>query len=557
MPPVRDDSKYPVWLGSPLDSVSDSKVELPGGYKPQTPPAVDLKYDFAEYHASYHQDNGVLIAKRRLLTKMREIPVAEFDDYRNFLKSVNNDVNQYVYMQTSSATASGVAEGPPPARAATFLDRIWGLPDSDSPEANRLERDARNAAASPADRSAVAAAFKRAVEVDPTFTRAWLELATMYSTIRQTDSALDAVRKAIDSNPKGIMAREMYAFMLMNLHRPDSAVDAWREVLKIAPDDAEANSGLAGLLVQQKRYPEAVPYLETVAKMDSSTSAQFPLGFAYLKAGQLERGTAILQKVLEADSSPGMLNDVAYYFAEANVDLAKALEYAQAAVDRQENESHDIKLADLLPSDLACTQKIGMFWDTLGWVHFRLGHLDQAESYLHAAWLLQQSSVVADHLGQVYEQQKKTKDAIHMYRLALATPEAHAPGGSWDETRHRLEHLTGTKAPTAMDLLRGDPNGSELSGLRSVKFKRLVPGTAEADFFLLVVPGPRVEDLQFVSGSNALRSAGQAALSKANFQVGFPEHSSARLVRRGILMCTTEARCEAVLFTPDTVKSVK
>lgn len=108
-----------------------------------------------------------------------------------------------------------------------------------------------------------------------------------------------------------------------------------------------------------------------------------------------------------------------------------------------------------------------------------------------------------------------------------------------------------------MDLLRGDPNGSELSGLRSVKFKRLVPGTAEADFFLLVVPGPRVEDLQFVSGSNALRSAGQAALSKANFQVGFPEHSSARLVRRGILMCTTEAGCEAVLFTPDTVKSVK
>ncbi|MGO8685508.1 MAG: hypothetical protein ACLQUT_13185, partial [Thermoleophilia bacterium] len=67
---------------------------------------------------------------------------------------------------------------------------------------------------------------------------------------------------------------------------------------------------------------------------------------------------------------------------------------------------------------------------------------------------------MADHLGQVYEQQKKTKDAIHMYRLALATPEAHAPGGSWDETRHRLEHLTGTKAPTAMDLLRGDPNGS-------------------------------------------------------------------------------------------------
>lgn len=103
MPPVRDDAKYPIWFGSPVETVSDSKVELPQGNKPQTPSNVDLKNDFAEYHASYSQDQGVLIAKRRLLTKMREVPVAEFDDYRSFLKSLQDDVNQYV--QTSSASA--------------------------------------------------------------------------------------------------------------------------------------------------------------------------------------------------------------------------------------------------------------------------------------------------------------------------------------------------------------------------------------------------------------------------------------------------------------------
>ncbi|MFZ1011302.1 MAG: DUF3857 and transglutaminase domain-containing protein [Candidatus Sulfotelmatobacter sp.] len=53
MPPLRDDAKYPIWLGVPLETISDSKVELPKGYTPQTPSNVDLKYDFAEYRASY------------------------------------------------------------------------------------------------------------------------------------------------------------------------------------------------------------------------------------------------------------------------------------------------------------------------------------------------------------------------------------------------------------------------------------------------------------------------------------------------------------------------
>ena len=559
MPPVRDDATYPIWLGSSLETVSDSKVELPKGYKPQLPSNVDLKYDFAEYHASYSQDQGVVIAKRRLLTKLREIPVAEFDDYRSFVKNVQNDVNQYVRTSSLGATAvpnaSVMPNVAPPAAIPQFLRDLRFLPESNSPEANQLEADARNAMGR-GDRSATVNAFKRVVEVDPKFTRAWLELATVYMASGNSDSTLDAVRKAIDSDPKQLVARQFYAFVLTGLRRPDAAMAAWRECVKITPDDHEANSQLGALLVQQKRYGEALSYLETAAKSDFSPYAQYRVGSAYLRSGQIEKGTAILLKIVEDYPGPGTWNDVGYELADTNANLPKALEYAQHAVDAQETASHDVGLSSLLPEDLAGTQKIGFFWDTLGWVYFRLGHLDQAESYVLAAWLLQQSPAVGDHLGQIYERQKKTDKAIHMYRLALATPEAHAPGGSWDDTRHRLEQLTGAKAPTAMDLLRGDPNGDELSGLRTVKLKRLVPGSAEAEFFLLFGPGPKVEDLHFISGSNQIRSAGRA-LADANFQVTFPEHSSARLVRRGILMCSSDSGCQAVLFTPDSVKSVK
>jgi predicted negative regulator of RcsB-dependent stress response len=323
---------------------------------------------------------------------------------------------------------------------------------------------------------------------------------------------------------------------------------------KLSPDDPDVNSGMGNLLVMQERYKEAVPYLETAAKNSNSPATQNLLGVAYLYAGETEKGTAALEKVVETDPRPETLNDISYELADANASLPKALEYAEKAVAKEEKESFDGQLSSLLPGDLKSTQNIGNAWDTLGWVHFRLGHLDRAENYLHAAWLLLQESVVADHLGQLYQQEKKTDKAIHMYRLALATPLVH--GGSRDETRHRLQNLTGTKASTAQNMFRGDSSGSELSQLRSVKLKRLVPGSATAEFFLLFSPGPKIEDVKFISGSEKLKSASQA-LSEAHFQIAFPEGSSARLVRRVMLVCSAVTGCQAVLLTPNSVNSMK
>ena len=560
MPPVRDDANYPIWLGPALETVSDSKFELPKGYKPQLPSNVDLKYDFAEYHASYSQDKSVLIAKRRLLIKLHEVSVAEFDDYRSFLKNLQNDVNRYVETSSPSAVVipnkSGMPNTPSPTTLFPTLRALRELPESNSSDANRLEAEARDEMTRHNPQGAVSSLY-RAVSADPKFTRAWVMLGGLLLEQKQVDAGVDAFHKAMAADPEQLAIPKALGWSLMANSQFDKAVPVWQGYVKAHSEDGDGPANLGMCLIQLKRYAEAATAYESALKIGGNqANLRARLGFAYLRSGQIEKGAASLEKAVEAEPGPGVWNDVGYELADANVDLPKALEYAQHAVDAQEMESHDVELSNLLPEDLACTRKIGSFWDTLGWVHFRFGHLDLAESYLHAAWLLLQSPVVADHLGQVYEQQKKTDKAIHMYRLALATPEAHAPSGSWDETRNRLVRLTGAKAPSAMDLLRGDPNGNELSELRSVKLKRLIPGSATAEFFLLFSSGPKVESVEFISGSEQLKSVGEV-LSQAKFQVAFPEGSSARLVRRAILMCSSVSGCEAVLFTPDAVHSVK
>lgn len=522
VPPVRDDAKYPIWLGAPTESVADSRVELPKGYAPVVPPNVDLKYDFAEYHATYSEEKGVFVAKRRLVVKQHEVAVAKFEDYRNFVKNMQNDVNRYV--QTSSTSAG---------------DDLRKRGNAEMKEGHY--------------KSAIDL-LNQAVEADPKSGQGWNDLGLAYMGSKQDDLAIRSFQKQIEIDPHHPYASNNMGRVYLRERKYDDAIECFKKQIEITPQDKYAHANIGYTYMEQHKYQEAIPELEqAVTLAPDDFGNEIRLGIAYLRSGELDKGTDYLLKLGARKPTPHVLNDVSYELADASASLPKALEYAQQAVHAEEMESQDVNLDTVHPIDLTSPLKISSYWDTLGWVHFRLGHLAQAEDFLYAAWLLSQSGIEADHLGQVYEQQKKTEKAIHMYRLALSTPESHV--GAWDETRQRLERLTGKKAPTIPDLIRGDPNGSELSQLRVAKLKRLVPGQATAEFFLLFKPGPKIEAVKFISGSEKLRSAG-TALEAANFQVAFPEGSSARLLRRALLMCTDVSGCEAVLFPPESVTSV-
>ncbi len=302
----------------------------------------------------------------------------------------------------------------------------------------------------------------------------------------------------------------------------------------------------AACLVSRKRFAEAIPLLEAATKENpDSAGLQMSLGRAYLLSGNQEKAISVFNTALKLSPKAGMMkNDVGYELADANVKLPEALQYAKEAVQEQETASREVHLEKLEVDDLDHTRHLaltGTRWDGC----FRMGNLHEAETYLFAAFHLSQGATIADHLGQVYEQEHKLDAAIRMYRLALAQT-LHPP-----ETQGRLDHLVQTKTESDSSF----QGGAELSQMRTTKVGRLVPGLAIAEFFFLFAPGPKVVGVKFVSGSETLRTADKALAASA-FNVPFPAGSDARLLRRGILGCYPTTGCALVMFVPSLVQSV-
>jgi tetratricopeptide (TPR) repeat protein len=362
------------------------------------------------------------------------------------------------------------------------------------------------------------------------------------------ESALESFRKSVDSDPSQVLPLRAMGYTLYLLKRYDEAVTTWRKVIRIAPDDTDAASNLGAVLTKSKRYMEAASAYDSALKLSpDEPRLQLEVGSSYLLAGDETKALAAYEKTLEISSGPDMFNAIGYELADANKQLPLALEYSEKAVHEEEEASAKVKLSDFRMEDLGHTFNLAAYWDTLGWVHFRMGNYEEAEKYLKAGWVLSQDPVEGDHLGQLYEKQHKNDLAVRMDRLALA---ASKQDDDMKDTQERLDRLEEDAKPGPAMGARG-----ELGDARTFAVERITKETSNADFFLLIGPGSKVEDVKFVSGSEELKS-GENILRKMEFNVPFPDDGPSRLVRRGILSCYPVTGCSFVLYNVGDVHSV-
>jgi tetratricopeptide (TPR) repeat protein len=217
----------------------------------------------------------------------------------------------------------------------------------------------------------------------------------------------------------------VYAYL--QLEKPKEAL--------ASADDAVTDSGKAQLLgskklriyalsevgQHQKALDECQSMLKEYNQGGELREVRLTLSRVLLQMGKHEESDEQLQKILEADPNDATAcNDLAYHWADRNKHLEEAERLIRKAMelDRKQRTGSGTAFAG---ND--GDQDNAAFVDTLGWVLFRLGKLEEARAELEKASKLPSGDddpVVFDHLADVYMRLKEKDRALLAWKKALA-----------------------------------------------------------------------------------------------------------------------------------------
>jgi len=526
---AEPDSSEDFSIGPQHEHVYRLRLELASRYTPAAPVATALDRDYAAYQSTYKLEGNIFTAERRLAIRKSELPPARADDYRAFRQAVVADSGQHLTVESAVVESGTIPTGM---------------------KADELVKSGNEARRNGNFQLAIDL-FNRATELDPKSKTAWNDLGLVYMNDWEDGLAINAFQKQIAINPYHGNAYDNLGRVYLRERKYDEAEKWFLKQLEVQPLHQHALTNLGIAYLETHKYQDALPQLDKAASLaPDDAEAKVRVGEAYLNLGQDEKALASFDAAIKISATPQVWNGIAYQFALKGTHLDLARRYAESAVASTAASLRNLSIDQPKQRDLGLVPSLGSYWDTLGWVAFAEGKIDQAEKYVAAAWQLDESGECADHLGQIYQKQGKKDDAQRVYALALATRRPPP------ETRARLTALAGSdaKADALVEKYRGD-----LERGRNITLPNPAKIDGKADFFVLFAPGkdpePSVEAVRFVSGNEKLKPLADA-LRSAKFAQKFPDDTPVAILRRGKLSCQPEGACTMLLMLPGDVRSV-
>lgn len=239
-------------------------------------------------------------------------------------------------------------------------------------------------------------------ERDPS--RALLILSQLAEERRDLKAALEWVDRIDSDDPKTQMSAALRRAQLLG---KQGDLDGARKLLQsLQPSEpaeqAQVTVAEAQVLRDAGRLLEAYQLMNAAApKFKDNPEFLYDLALLAEKAGQLEVMEKSLRQVMhQAPDNHHAYNALGYSLAERNVRLQEAYELIDKAM----------KMA---PGD-------PFIMDSMGWVQYRLGNLNEAEAHLRRAYALRNDPEIAVHLGEVLWQQGRKAEAEKLWREARA-----------------------------------------------------------------------------------------------------------------------------------------
>jgi predicted Zn-dependent protease len=289
------------------------------------------------------------------------------------------------------------------AEARRWLDRAW-------------EPVAANAGSSDALRCAVTAARIELVAGNPLLAREWLArvadpsaagedyVRLLGETYRREDAWSDGIGALVRLQPRLAGDARITAEAIEAEFRIRTGDErAWTRLRPLLDSDDPATV-LVGLQVLQGagRWPDA-------GREAAAAAARFPtdrdIRFAHAasleRTGRFVEAEGVFLELLDANRDDvDVANYLGYMWAQRAIRLEEAL--------------------DLINRAVAVEPENPAFLDSLGWVHFRLGSIDEAEYWLRRAVELSTSDgTLLAHLGEVLVARGAVDEGSRYLRLAL------------------------------------------------------------------------------------------------------------------------------------------
>jgi tetratricopeptide (TPR) repeat protein/transglutaminase-like putative cysteine protease len=511
MPAIRasEKSKDPLNIGPAGETDYLVRLQFPSNYTVHTPTAVKMSRDYGDYSSTYSQSKGLLEGERKLVVKMNEVAAARRADYESFRNAAHSDEDQLLSCTILTPSGQG---------AAATDSKMVGTP-------TELHKAGAKALQSKDYRGAIDL-LKRAMDGDPAFKDGWYELGLAYAGANNHAEAIGAFRKQIELDPNHKNANADLAMELQQTGKTDEAITAYRRQLETTPYEKTTHKNLGLLLAQLGRDADARAELEAAAAIPpDDPETKMTLAQVYGRLGEKALAQELM-KGLTGSAGGDASQDIFAAALKDDIDPAQTETDAQQVLYDIGGQFDSGEFDRLGPPAFSSMRLVALAWSRLGWAKFKRGENLAAMQFLQSAWLLSQSGTVANRLGQVLEKQGQPEKARHIYVLAIA-----AGGSDVQDSRMRLAKLDPGAA--GKEIAQAP---AELVQARTVKLGSITSKSVSARFNFVFDGSPRPERAEFVDGDESLRAAGDQ-LREKDFPVRFPDASSVKIVRRGLLSC--------------------
>ena len=495
-----------VQLGAPRTETSTVKMQLPKGWSAELPETVHAHTPFANVDVTYHLDNGTLTEERRYTVLQKEVPLKDAKQYQSWYDEAGASGYPYIQLRPAPIASSALSLSTPEAPSAALAE----VRASDAKAADLVREAFKSLQAM--DLDAGRKDLDEAAKINPTEPGLWAGYANAAQLLGKQSEVVADLEHEVTFHPDEAQYYSLLYNSQSRMGRPDAAIITLRAWEKAAPGNPDPPYFLVSMLDSMKKPADAV--LEGRQAMDRLDAAQvndegLRIATAIVQAelGQTKEAVAAVEPLLKTVTNSARLNNIDYVLALANADLDEAHATQIGVVGQAEAQTADWSPDTNIGNAFGPEVSLASAWDTLGWILYRQGKLDDAFSFCLAARFIEDDASVRDHLTAI--------------AAALHKPSALAVARKSDQDLRtiRLAPPEGRHGLASVRLLLAD---GKIAGMSADQMSRSPNGP------------PQLKDVD-------------ALLAHADVHAMLPAGSTARLVRAAMVNCSTSS-CDLVLM---------